>query len=120
MPSRRLGDRIREICAQVVAADVQLPKGHLATSLRLAQTHPTSTENGGSATRRGKGSQTPNGGGITAMQGSGGIRQRLRELVANIATERDHDKFTALVKEFNQLLDGEQQPKEPRDPAPDA
>ncbi len=54
------------------------------------------------------------------MQGSGGIRQRLRELVANIATERDHDKFTALVKEFNQLLDGEQQPKEPRDPAPDA
>jgi len=34
-----------------------------------------------------------------------------------IATEKDHDRFTALVKEFNQLLDDEkQQPEEPRKP----
>ena len=32
------------------------------------------------------------------------IRQRLRELAAEVATEQDHDKFTALIKEFNQLL----------------
>jgi hypothetical protein len=50
---------------------------------------------------------------ITAMQGDNGIRQRLRELAAKIATEQDHDKFTALVQEFNQLLDEEkQQPNE--------
>jgi hypothetical protein len=32
-------------------------------------------------------------------------RDRLRELAARIATEQDHDKFTELVKEMNQLLD---------------
>ena len=97
-----------------------LLKGHLATSLRVARTHPTSTETGGPATRRRKGTQTPNGTGITAMQEGGSTRQRLRELAAKIAAEQDHDRFTALVKEFNQLLDGEQQAKEPRDPKPDA
>jgi hypothetical protein len=51
----------------------------------------------------------------TAMQGDNSIRQRLRELAARIATEQDHDKFTALVQEFNQLLDEEkQQPDERR------
>ncbi|MGA8341590.1 MAG: hypothetical protein WB781_06595, partial [Candidatus Sulfotelmatobacter sp.] len=73
-----------------------------------------------SATWRRKGAQTPNGGGITVMQGAGGIGQRLRELAQKIATEQDHDRFTALVKEFNQLLGGEQQAKELRDPNPDA
>ena len=34
--------------------------------------------------------------------------ERLRELAARIAAEHDHDKFTALVKEFNELLDGTQ------------
>jgi hypothetical protein len=34
-------------------------------------------------------------------------RERLRELAAKIATEQDHDEFVALVKELNQLLDGE-------------
>ncbi len=47
------------------------------------------------------------------MQRDNAIRQRLRELAAKIATEQDHDKFTALVQEFNQLLDEEkQQPNE--------
>ncbi len=32
-------------------------------------------------------------------------RERLRELAARIAAEQDHDKFTELVKEMNQLLD---------------
>jgi hypothetical protein len=32
-------------------------------------------------------------------------RERLRELAARIATEQDHDKFVALVKDMNQLLD---------------
>ena len=32
-------------------------------------------------------------------------RERLRELAAKIATEQDHDKFVALAKEMNQLLD---------------
>jgi hypothetical protein len=34
-------------------------------------------------------------------------RERLRELASKIATEQDHDKFAQLVKELNQLLDGE-------------
>jgi hypothetical protein len=33
--------------------------------------------------------------------------ERLRELAARIAAEQDHDEFTALVKEFNELLDGQ-------------
>jgi hypothetical protein len=46
-------------------------------------------------------------------------RERLRELAAKIAAEQDHDKFTALVQEFNQLLDEEkQQPNEPRKSQP--
>ena len=52
------------------------------------------------------------------MQGNG-VRERLRELAAKIATELDHDKFTALVKEFNELLDAEY-PKQPASPSPDA
>jgi hypothetical protein len=40
------------------------------------------------------------------------IKQRLQELAAKIATENDHDKFTALVKEFNKLVDDEKQPQE--------
>ena len=47
------------------------------------------------------------------MQGDNSIRQRLRELAGKIATEQDHDKFTALVQEFNKLLDEEKpQPNE--------
>jgi hypothetical protein len=46
---------------------------------------------------------------ITTMQGHNSVRQRLRELAAKIATEEDHDKFTALVQEFNQLLDEDKQ-----------
>jgi len=49
-----------------------------------------------------------------AMQPNG-LQQRLRELAAKIATEQDHDTFTALVKELNELLDGERQrPEQPR------
>jgi hypothetical protein len=43
---------------------------------------------------------------MTAMQGGGDSTARLRELAAQIAAEQDHDKFTALVKEFNDLVDG--------------
>jgi len=32
-------------------------------------------------------------------------REHLRELAAKIATEQDHNKFMALVKELNELLD---------------
>ena len=45
---------------------------------------------------------------MTTMQGGGDNTQRLRELAARIAAEQDHDRFTALVKEFNELLDGKQ------------
>ena len=47
------------------------------------------------------------------MQSTNGIQERLRELAAKIATETEHDKFTALVKELNQLLDEQHQPKQP-------
>ena len=54
---------------------------------------------------------------MTSMQGVRDNTERLRDLAARIAAEQDHDKFTALVKEFNQLLgDDKQQPEEPRKP----
>jgi hypothetical protein len=46
------------------------------------------------------------------MQEKDGIKERLRELAVRIAAEQDHDKFTALVKEFNELLDGKQASQE--------
>jgi hypothetical protein len=48
------------------------------------------------------------------------IKQRLQELAAKIATENDHDKFTALVKEFNKLVDDEKQPQESKELTPDS
>ena len=48
------------------------------------------------------------------------IKQRLQELAAKIATENDHDKLTALVKEFNKLVDDEKQPQESNKLAPDS
>jgi hypothetical protein len=33
--------------------------------------------------------------------------EKARELVAKIAVEKYHDKFTALIKELNRLLDGD-------------
>jgi hypothetical protein len=36
-----------------------------------------------------------------------GHRQKGREVKSEVATEQDHDKFIALVKVLNQLLDGE-------------
>jgi hypothetical protein len=54
---------------------------------------------------------------MTSTQGARDNTERLRKLAARIAAEQDHDKFTALVKAFNQLLDDEnQQPEEPRKP----
>lgn len=44
-----------------------------------------------------------------SQRDDGCSRERLRELTAKIATEQDPDKFTALVQELNQLLDGEKQ-----------
>jgi hypothetical protein len=43
---------------------------------------------------------------MTSVQRGRDSTERLRELAARIAAEQDHDKFTALVKEFNELLDG--------------
>ena len=34
-------------------------------------------------------------------------RQRLRELAAKVASEPDHDEFVELLKELNQLVDGD-------------
>jgi hypothetical protein len=35
------------------------------------------------------------------------VREKLRDLTARISTEEDPEKFTQLIKDFNQLLDGE-------------
>ena len=40
-----------------------------------------------------------------SMQVANEIKGRLQELAAKIAAETDHDRFTALVKEFNTLVD---------------
>jgi len=50
------------------------------------------------------------------MQSGNATNKRLRELADKIANEQDHDKFTALVKEFNQLL--ERKLQEPHDSTP--
>jgi hypothetical protein len=51
---------------------------------------------------------------MTAMHWGKDKSERFRELAAGIATERDRDKFTALVKELTELLDGKETTKEPR------
>jgi hypothetical protein len=35
-------------------------------------------------------------------------KNRVQELIAQIAVEKDHDKFTVLVTELNRLLDSDQ------------
>jgi hypothetical protein len=53
---------------------------------------------------------------MTSMQRGRNNTERLRELAARIAAEQDHDKFTALVQEFNELVDEKQAPQEsPKD-----
>lgn len=84
MPSDRLEDRIRELCARAVACgddDFHEVMAQLRSALR---------------------------------QHIEGVRERLRELAAKITNEGDHDKFTALVQEFNRLLDSEVPPELPR------
>jgi hypothetical protein len=44
-------------------------------------------------------------------------REGLRELAAKVAAEQDHDRFVALVKELNQLLEGDL--RESQDSAPE-
>jgi len=45
--------------------------------------------------------------------------ERARELVAEIAVEKDHDKFRALVAELNRLLEGDgPSPTTPPQPTP--
>jgi hypothetical protein len=49
---------------------------------------------------------------MTSVQRGRDNTERLRELAARIAAGQDHDKFAALVKEFNELLDGKQASQE--------
>jgi hypothetical protein len=49
---------------------------------------------------------------MTSVQMGPGQHRKIRELAARIAAEQDHDKFTALVKEFNELSDGKQASQE--------
>ena len=44
---------------------------------------------------------------MTSIQSGKASSDKARELVAQIAVEKDYDKFTALIKELNRLLDGE-------------
>jgi hypothetical protein len=44
---------------------------------------------------------------MTSVQRGRDNTERLRELAARIAAEQDHDEFTTLVKEFNELLRGQ-------------
>jgi hypothetical protein len=107
VPSRRLEDRIRELCAQAIAPDTtnftdtlaelrsvlhehveqlrKLARQQLAVAKRVAQT-PIYGE--------------------TAMPGHGDKQQRIMELVAEIEAEKDQTRFSALVHELNELLAG--------------
>jgi hypothetical protein len=51
---------------------------------------------------------------MTSMHWAKDKSERFRELAAQIATEQDRDKFMALVKELNKLLDGKETTKESR------
>jgi hypothetical protein len=48
---------------------------------------------------------------MTSMQWDRDSHEKARELAAKIAAEKDHDRFTALVEELNQLLDGDATPQ---------
>ena len=50
------------------------------------------------------------------MQGE--TATRLQQLAARIATEKDLEKFEALVREMNELLDGEAQRLKPASKPP--
>ena len=54
------------------------------------------------------------------MQSGNATNKQLRELADKIANEQDHDKFKALVKEFNQLLDGKLHEPDDSTPAENA
>jgi hypothetical protein len=41
---------------------------------------------------------------------------RLKELTDLIEKERDHDKFTKLIAELNDLLDQQKRPSDPNQP----
>jgi hypothetical protein len=51
------------------------------------------------------------------MQDTNGVRKRLQDLADQITSERDQDKFMALIREFNELLEGNQKPREPANPS---
>jgi flagellar biosynthesis chaperone FliJ len=107
VPSRRLEDRIRDLCAQAIAPNTtnftdtlaelrsalhqhveqlrKLARQQLALAKRVAQT-PTDGE--------------------TAMRVNGDKQQRIMELVAEIEAEKDQTRFSALVHELNELLEG--------------
>ena len=45
------------------------------------------------------------------MKAGDHANQRAKELVARIQAEQDPKEFTALIEEFNHLLDGDRHPK---------
>ena len=107
MPSRRLEDRIRVLCALATAANTsnfteiltelrsalhehaeqlrKLARQHLALAMGMARTPIY---------------------GDRVMPVNGDQQQRIVELVAEIEAEQDQMKFAALVQELNELLDG--------------
>ena len=107
VPSRRLEDRIRELCALATAANTSNFADVLA-ELRLAL-HEHSEQlrklaRQQLALARGM-ARTPTYG-ERVMPVNDDRQQRIVELVAEIETEKEQTRFTALVHELNELLEG--------------
>jgi hypothetical protein len=119
VPSLRLEDHIRELCALAIAANTTDFAGVLA-ELRSAL-HQHSEQLRKLARQQlvlAKGmAQTPNDG-ERVMPVNGDQQQRIMELVAEIGAEDEQVRFAALVHELNDLLEGK--PQAPVQPPPEA
>jgi histone H3/H4 len=100
-----LDDRIRELCAKAVSSD-DPELSSVMSELRSAMREHIEGIRTLAVRRLARESHVE-----TKRESDN--RERLRELAARIATEQDHDKFTALVRELNELLDGEESRKRP-------
>jgi len=106
VPSLRLEDRIRSLCALAVAASTTNFAEVLAELRSALHQHTEQLRKLARqqlALARGV-AQTPNDG-ARVMPVNGDKQQRIVELVAQIEAEEEQSKFGALVHELNELLD---------------
>ena len=107
VPSRRLEDRIRDLCARAVAPNTTNFTDTLAELRSALHEHVEQLRKlARQQLALAKGAAHTPTDGERVMPVNGDKQQRIMELVAEIEAERDQTKFSALVHELNELLEG--------------